>query len=37
MYTLRHANEIRSMDSIDELSDMPDTVKPEAREDWIDL
>ena len=29
MYTLRHASEIRSMDSIDELSDMPDKVKPE--------
>ena len=28
MYTLRHANEIRSMDSIDELADMPRTVKP---------
>jgi DNA end-binding protein Ku len=28
MYTLRHASEIRSMDAIDELSDMPDTVKP---------
>jgi DNA end-binding protein Ku len=28
MYTLRHANEIRSMDSIDELSDMPAAVKP---------
>jgi DNA end-binding protein Ku len=28
MYTLRHAKEIRSMDSIDELSDMPATVKP---------
>src|SRR5216684_3693038 len=28
MYTLRHANEIRSMDSIDELGDMPATVKP---------
>ena len=28
MYTLRHANEIRSMDSIDELSDMPAQVKP---------
>src|ERR671936_1299740 len=27
MYTLRHANEIRSMDAIDELSDMPATVK----------
>ncbi len=29
MYTLRHANEIRSMEGIEELSDMPDTVKPE--------
>src|SRR5467141_1003561 len=29
MYTLRHANEIRSMDAIDELSEMPDKVKPE--------
>jgi DNA end-binding protein Ku len=28
MYTLRHASEIRSMDTIDELSDMPGTVKP---------
>jgi DNA end-binding protein Ku len=28
MYTLRHANEIRSMDSIDELADMPEAVKP---------
>ena len=28
MYTLRHASEIRSMDAIDELSDMPETVKP---------
>jgi DNA end-binding protein Ku len=28
MYTLRHASEIRSMDAIDELSDMPATVKP---------
>jgi DNA end-binding protein Ku len=27
MYTLRHANEIRSMDAIDELADMPATVK----------
>ncbi len=27
MYTLRHASEIRSMDAIDELSDMPATVK----------
>jgi DNA end-binding protein Ku len=29
MYTLRHANEIRSMDAIDELADMPAKVKPE--------
>jgi DNA end-binding protein Ku len=29
MYTLRHANEIRSMDAIDELTDMPAKVKPE--------
>src|SRR5262252_7371001 len=29
MYTLRHANEIRSMEAIDELSDMPSKVKPE--------
>ena len=29
MYTLRHANEIRSMDAIDELGDMPEKVKPE--------
>ncbi len=28
MYTLRHASEIRSMDQIDELADMPSTVKP---------
>jgi DNA end-binding protein Ku len=28
MYTLRHAKEIRSMDSIDELAEMPATVKP---------
>jgi DNA end-binding protein Ku len=28
MYTLRHASEIRSMDAIDELTDMPTTVKP---------
>jgi DNA end-binding protein Ku len=27
MYTLRHASEIRSMDAIDELSGMPETVK----------
>jgi DNA end-binding protein Ku len=29
MYTLRHANEIRSMEAIDELGDMPEKVKPE--------
>jgi DNA end-binding protein Ku len=29
MYTLRHAAEIRSMENIDELSEMPSTVKPE--------
>ena len=29
MYTLRHAAEIRSMDAIDELADMPAKVKPE--------
>ena len=29
MYTLRHANEIRSMDAIDELTDVPDTAKPD--------
>src|SRR6266853_88417 len=29
MYTLRHAAEIRSMDAIDELSDMPEKVKPD--------
>src|SRR5690242_6296692 len=28
MYTLRHASEIRSMNAIDELADMPETVKP---------
>lgn len=28
MYTLRHANEIRSMDTIDDLADMPESVKP---------
>src|SRR6476620_7567711 len=28
MYTLRHASEIRSMDAIDELTDMPESVKP---------
>ncbi len=28
MYTLRHASEIRSMDQIEEFSDMPATVKP---------
>ena len=29
MYTLRHAAEIRSMGAIDELADMPETVRPE--------
>lgn len=29
MYTLRHANEIRSMDAIDELADVPAEVKPQ--------
>jgi DNA end-binding protein Ku len=29
MYTLRHANEIRSMDGIDELADAPTSVKPD--------
>jgi DNA end-binding protein Ku len=29
MYTLRHANEIRSMDAIDELADMPAKIKPD--------
>jgi DNA end-binding protein Ku len=29
MYTLRHASEIRSMDGIDELADLPESVKPE--------
>jgi DNA end-binding protein Ku len=29
MYTLRHANEIRSMDHIDELADVPATPKPD--------
>ena len=29
MYTLRHAAEIRSMEAIDELTDVPSTVKPE--------
>src|ERR1700693_3015124 len=29
MYTLRHANEIRSMDAIDELAEIPGSVKPE--------
>src|SRR5262249_17640951 len=29
MYTLRHAAEIRSMDAIDELSEMPEKVKPD--------
>jgi DNA end-binding protein Ku len=29
MYTLRHASEIRSMDAIDELTDVPEQVKPQ--------
>jgi DNA end-binding protein Ku len=29
MYTLRHANEIRSMEAIEELDEMPKTVKPD--------
>ena len=29
MYTLRHANEIRSMENIEELDEMPTTVKPD--------
>ncbi len=29
MYTLRHANEIRSMDGIEELAEMPATVNPD--------
>src|SRR3954449_2181964 len=29
MYTLRHAAEIRSMEAIEELTDMPQTVRPE--------
>ncbi len=29
MYTLRHANEIRSMSAIEELADMPEKVRPE--------
>ena len=29
MYTLRHANEIRSMDAIDELTEMPEKVRPD--------
>jgi DNA end-binding protein Ku len=29
MYTLRHANEIRSMEAIDELADMPSKAKPD--------
>jgi DNA end-binding protein Ku len=29
MYTLRHASEIRSMDAIDELAEMPAAVKPD--------
>ena len=28
MYTLRHANEIRSMEAIEELAGLPDKVKP---------
>ena len=34
MYTLRHAAEIRSMDAIDELADMPSTVKLFASVLW---
>src|SRR5215212_3379277 len=29
MYTLRHATEIRSMDAIEELADMPEKIKPD--------
>lgn len=29
MYTLRHASEVRSMDAIDELADVPSDVKPQ--------
>jgi DNA end-binding protein Ku len=29
MYTLRHASEIRSMEGIDELADMPEKIKPD--------
>jgi DNA end-binding protein Ku len=29
MYTMRHASEIRSMNAIDELADMPESVKPD--------
>jgi DNA end-binding protein Ku len=29
MYTLRHANEIRGMDAIDELADVPEKMKPD--------
>jgi len=29
MYTLRHANEIRSMNAIEELADMPEKIKPD--------
>jgi DNA end-binding protein Ku len=29
MYTLRHADEIRSMDGIDELANVPEKLKPE--------
>jgi DNA end-binding protein Ku len=32
MYTLRHASEIRSMDAIDELADVPEHVKPQEVE-----
>ncbi len=32
MYTLRHANEVRSMDAIDELGTVPEKVKPEEIE-----
>ena len=28
MYTMRHANEIRKMDAIDELEGLPDKIKP---------
>ena len=29
MYTLRHANEVRSMDNIEELEDVPSKIKPD--------